>query len=192
MSKIKIIIPTVAIVALMFILFWKRLFSVNTAYDTKFFTGYICVLILFMFATYMFHFKNEFINFIPPVILCVGTLVALVMYKNWNDDGYYINADDVESIIYTYYDENQKPTFRDVEVDYTDKKEEIIDRYNNADCVKNWDMLGDYIGYDTWIRIHLKDGTRITIDPADFVSISKRGSESRKYKTSVSIEELLP
>lgn len=191
MKKNKIIIATVVIVALMFVLFLKKLFLVHTAYDTTFFIWYAACFIILMAATYMFHFRNEFINLLPPVILCVGTLVALIVYKNWNDSGYYIDVNDVESIIYSYYDENKKNSFGSVEVDYTDKKKEIVERYNNADCVKNWYMLGDYIGYDTWIRIELKDGTKITIDPADFVSIGKKGSESRQYRTSESIEELL-
>ena len=111
----------------------------------------------------------------------MAMLVALIMYKNWNRQGYFLNPDDVESIVHRIFETGE-------ETNYDDKIEEIIEKYNEVDCIKDWNNLGDVVGYEEMLYIELKDGTRISIEPYGFVNMSKKGSFSRKYKISEELE----
>lgn len=178
----KVISAVVAICVIigLVIAFWKSVFSVKSEHDVRFFLASVCVIIIVMGVSYAVIKKNVIIYVING-LLCVAMLVALIMYKNWNRQGYFLNPDDVEAIVHRNFETGE-------ETNYDDKIEEIIEKYNEVDCIKDWNNLGDVVGYEEMLYIELKDGTKISIEPYGFVNMSKKGSFSRKYKISEELE----
>ena len=190
MKKVKIILLFFAFIIAMFLLFWKSTFMVHTKHDTTLFLVYICVLCIVTISLLVVK-SNKYL-YIVSIVLCIGTLVMLVLYKNWNQRGYNIDVDSVKSIVYTYQDDSVKGGYDLYDVDYTNEKDAIIKKYNAAKCVKNWTDLGEVGTSLKTIYIELEDGTLISIDSSGgILKTNKDKGSSVQYRTEFGIENFL-
>lgn len=193
MSKNKTIIVSLAVIAAIFILFWKSTFLVFSSEDASFLAIYVIILIWSLIIIYIKEFKNKVLTYILVGVLCLATFLTFWSYRAWNAEGYYIDVDDVENIEYMYYSEEDIGDNRTVIVSYTDKKEDIIANYNGAICVKDWNNLGESGTTDEYLYIYLKDGNQITINgEGDVYKVNKEKNVSERYRTEMKFKDFLP
>ncbi len=192
MRRIKILVISLMLVILNFLFFWRSTFSLFSSKDFSFLIIYIAVLMCGLMVMYIKEFSRKVIPYILAVILCLGTFIALFMYREWNKEGYYINVDDVEKIEYMFYSEKEIDGNNTVRLSYTSSKEDIIANYNGAVCIKKWTDLGDAGTTDRYLYIFMKDGSCISIDESGGVhKINKEKGISEQYRTDKEFDEFL-
>lgn len=159
-KKIAVAVTAIVAMSVMFLFFWNSTFSIKSAEDKWYFIGFGCLFVVV--AILFIEMKKPILYYGLAVFMCIGTLVSLFMYKNWNAEGYYIDVEDVERII---YNEEIVGSFCGNQFgrDYTDKKVDIVTEFNSADCIKNWNGQGDIGTTLNYIEFQLKDGSDVRI-----------------------------
>ncbi len=155
------------------------MFSVKTANDTWFFIGYICVFIVVSIIYY--EIRKPIINYTFAILLIIGTLISVLVYKEWNRDGYYIDIDEIVCVKHCYYNGNEYE-----ETDYTDFLDNIASRYNSAECIKKWDKQGENLMPSEYIKIFYKDDSCVVIESGGHVNC--RGE---KFDINLDVRDLL-
>lgn len=174
-KKICVGVATVIICAMLFLIFWKSTFAVASKEDNTLYIFYGCIAIVAMVLYY--EIKKPVLNYILAIIFCIGTFVMLIMYRNWNREGFYINQDEIVSV--TYYTDDGE------EVDYTEFLDNISSKYNSAKCVKRWDNQGEPGTVIERINIEFKDGSKASII-YDYVYIN-----GNIYRMNLNIKDLM-
>jgi hypothetical protein len=142
--------------ALLFVLFYKSMLSMEGApLDKWFYVGYanvvLITIIVFVFL------KNKKSMYIATGISAAVVLGLFVGYFVFDRVGYKIGIEDVEKIEYIIYGENYKI----VEAD-TDVVKDILEEYNDNTCIKRWDGGGQIGTPEDIVIIYLKNGAEVS------------------------------
>ena len=153
--KGKLLLVIAGLHVLLFALFYKNMLSVDGApLDKWFYVGYVCVVLITVVLFVVF--KNKKSIYVATGVSCALVLGEFVGFYIFDRAGYKIDADDVEKIEYKVYGEYSKTVEND------DVIKDIIEEYNDNNCIKRWEGGGQIGTPDKEIIIYMKDGIEIS------------------------------
>ena len=182
MTKFKTGVVMTIVVALLFAFFWGGIFSIRIPTDWLFLIAYALVLVGLILLFRKVEKPAIYIGI--AVLICVMTLVSLIGYRAWNREDFYIDADEVEKIIYSI--DGKKYIIGDEE----ESINSVIKDINKAYCVKKWDVerLGELGTTDEHLYVYLKNGEYVSLDRMGCVRFSDRDS-LMKYRINLRPED---
>ena len=157
--KGKLLLLLTALHALLFVLFYKSMLSMEDAPSYEwFYLSYVCIvlitIVLFVFV------KNKKPIYIAAGVSAVVVLGLFVGYFVFDRVGYKIDIEDVEKIeyrVYGVYGVDDKIIEGDASV-----VKDILKEYNDNTCIKRWDGGGQIGTPEDTVVIYLKNGVEVS------------------------------
>ncbi len=181
MKKIFAAFSTLLIDFFIFAVLWNSTFSIISENDKWFFIAFVIIFVIFTFI--FFKSKKNFIPYILSAVFCIMTLTSLLIYRNWNKQGFEIKPDRVDYIEYYTSENDTTYIYNDIN---SEQISNFIELYNSSNCIKRWDNGGRIGTPEKYIRIFLTDTTKVVIEEDGCIDIA-----GKTFKTTLTLKELL-